>query len=133
MISRRFTTDERSEGDISPGEHSHTFQGNLTFVTRGFHSYIDILKEKQQLSPYSATTNMGLCMRARWRLRMVPGIFNIEEVIATRTDQLRLIVSEGHDMSLYRSNSVGHVLSNSKSMHFVLAVRQTFSVLASKS
>jgi hypothetical protein len=64
---------------------------------------------------------------------MVPGIFNIEEVIATRTDQLRLIVSEGHDMSLYRSNSVGHVLSNSKSMHFVLAVRQTFSVLASKS
>ncbi len=62
---------------------------------------------------------------------MVPGIFNIEEVIATRTDQLRLIVSEGHDM--YRSNSVGHVLSNSKSMHFVLAVRQTFSVLASKS
>jgi hypothetical protein len=64
---------------------------------------------------------------------MVSPIFNIEEVIATRTDQLRLIVSEGHDMSLYRSNSAGHVLSNSKSMHFVLAVRQTFPVLASKS
>jgi len=63
---------------------------------------------------------------------MDSGNFDIEEVIATRTDQQRLIVSEDHHMSLYRSHGAGHILSSSESMYFVRAVRQTYPVLASK-
>ena len=99
-----------------------SFPGNLILVMRGSDSSRNIINGKQNLGPYDAATNMGLCMRAWWRLQKSCGISDTKEIIPTRSDQQRLAVGEDIHMSLKRSPGAEHILSSSESMYSVRAV-----------